>query len=328
MDGQGSVHTDPAHNSLHAVAVDDDNGDIHWVFRTPRGHALLAHTIPGKKCTACGFTPAGDTAVKEEIDKRAALPPGPQRSEVLRLHSNVLAPHTGLASHARRALRHDAPDPNLFDQFMAAVLFDAKQLYKPPALRSLHWDYITVLRSMGCGIAAQKGAQGEKEQEMPKLKGPDLAIVRTTLGLLSFLQLVYGLLDEVGGTPKLPKRASSNNKATAVVAKARSREASKRAAEREPAAKKADRLRLACTTLAAFYRVVELIKHTEWDDSTPALRAARAQEYLQAFEVSTERALAPSHSRLWLRAPTPWHQRPPSLHLPPALTAHLPTHPA
>ena len=74
--------------------------------------------------------------------------------------------------------------------------------------------------------------------------------------------------------------------------------------------------------------VVELLKDTEWDDSTPELRAERAQEYLQAFDVSTERAPAHSHSRLWLCALTPSPQRPPSLYLPPALTGNVPTYPA
>jgi len=336
MDGQGSVHTDPAHNSLHVVGVDDHGGHTHWEFRTPRDHALLAHTIPGEECPACGFKPADEAAVKEEIDKRAALPAGQERSEVLRRHSNVLAPRvlrwlpTRNMLFGMMHLTH-----NLFDQFMAAVWFDAKQLYKGTALKILQWEYITVLRAMGCGIAAPKGDRGAEEQEMLKLKGPDLTIIRTTLGLLSFLHLVYGLLDEVGGTPKPSKRADAKNKATAkaaakrvVAKKRRLREDSQRAAEREPAGEKPRRLKLACKALAAFFRVVELLKDTEWDDSTPELRAERAQEYLQAFDVSTERAPAHSHSRLWLCALTPSPQRPPSLYLPPALTGNVPTYPA
>mmetsp|Transcript_5100 Transcript_5100/g.15072 ORF Transcript_5100/g.15072 Transcript_5100/m.15072 type:complete len:513 (-) Transcript_5100:1415-2953(-) len=311
MEGLGSVRTDVDHESLHVINVGGK-----WLQRGTRAHDLACHAIPGERCPHCLYMPKDAEDVEKELAKRAALVPGSdERSRVLRAHFNVIAPRVlrWLPKHnVLFGIMHMLH--NLHEQFMTAVWHDAKILFTKQRLWELQWDYIDILRKMGCGIPAPDGKRGVKEQNMPKLKGPDLAILRTTLGMLAFLQLVYSLLDEVGGKPKPKRPATANNKsatnkAVKRVAAAKARTPSGKSAAEEAAAKiRTSKLRLACTVLAAFYRLTELVKDTQWDDSTPELRADRAKEYSAAFEdivtdVAWDRR-RPPHPRRSSRAPS------------------------
>jgi len=285
MMGLGSVRTDTAHNSTH-VTFDDEGVSTD---RTYADAARYAHAAIGETCPSCGYVPGSAADVEAERQKRIAMPSGPAVRDAALAQNHLFAPLIPYLEfdHYLLGVMHFCH--NTFDQFLSSVFKDIDALHGDDANLVKH-DVITCLRNMGLGILPPASPRAcATEQTLPKFKGSELSILRTDMGMLTILQLVYGA-DEVldAGAPAEEQPSSARDLAavTALEAAMRARRAGRVSTARVLAAVRTARtsaLRRACKALMLLWEVHALLKLTTYDDSTAAGREGHARAFETKF---------------------------------------------
>mmetsp|Transcript_24562 Transcript_24562/g.58044 ORF Transcript_24562/g.58044 Transcript_24562/m.58044 type:complete len:303 (+) Transcript_24562:650-1558(+) len=143
---------------------------------------------------------------------------------------------------------------------------------------------------MGLGILPPASPRAcATEQTLPNFKGSDLSILRTDMGMLTILQLVYGadeVLDAGAPAEEQPSSARDLTAVTALEAAMRARRAGRVPTARVLAAVRTARtsaLRRACKALMLLWEVHALLKLTTYDDSTAAGREGHARAFEAKF---------------------------------------------
>mmetsp|Transcript_22142 Transcript_22142/g.56881 ORF Transcript_22142/g.56881 Transcript_22142/m.56881 type:complete len:309 (-) Transcript_22142:559-1485(-) len=179
-----------------------------------------------------------------------------------------------------------------FDQWVAAVWKDIDTLH-PDSADQVKYDFVEAL--VGMGVSCLMPARREcKDVERPSFGGTDLSVMRAELGMLTVLQIVYGVADFLDGddtaSSALGTRASSAaNASTVITAEAemlarRAARPANQAARAHALAPRRPALQRACAALMALWEVHRVLKATTYDDSTAQLRRKHADRFRASFE--------------------------------------------
>lgn len=227
----------------------------------------------GKTCPAPGCRFHNCTLTEEDVVLERERRRNGKRSSEWGSWSDELHAHLNYVFEPATDVEFDRALPgvihlchNSFDRFLSAVWHDIDVLY-PKDHNLVKHDFVTAMCNMGVGCMPPKHVRGIKNDvEKPALKGTDLSVLRTELGIFTLLQVVYNVADAMDANASGPASAPNTvfvEEGEELALRWRQERGSRESARRVADAQRYDCLHKACRALEQLWVALAPLKSTE-----------------------------------------------------------------
>jgi hypothetical protein len=298
MSGTASHDLSPQLSNLWIYRLDVSSP---WQLRTYEEAMLDAHAVGGGTCPGCADIPESEERVEREHARRQQMASDAAKTTAMLAHrgywlrrsspstlTTPLPAGRGCAS-CTTSQRH-----NVTDTCSSAIWSDVDTLSAEPW--AVKFDLLNMLCDMGVTTFRPNPKSRDDRscsRPAPELRGGDISILRTDIGMLAILQLVYPVAAQLADAPDASAPPALDAREDEMAARARERRAAHApagAASREHIAERAEaavrhKLELVCKTVVALFDMHQVYQDATYTHTADA-HALRFEAAWARFEVA------------------------------------------